>query len=391
MNHTYLKYALILGILTAFGPICTDFYLPALPEIATHLNTTSTLSQLTLTASLLGLGLGQLFFGPWSDRVGRKTPLLIALGLFTLSSIACAMVQHIEQMIVIRFIQGFAGAGGAVLARAIANDRYTGNDLARFLALIMAINGIAPVLAPVLGGIQLTLTSWRGLFITLAGLGGLVLVLCLIALKESHQVETLKSSSISVFSSFKTIIKDRIFLGLCFTQSLVMGGLFAYIGASSYVFQEIYSFSPQQYSLLFAVNGCGLIAAAIITSKLIQRYSLTQLLTKSLIFSVVISILLFLFSLLHAPLYLTLIALFLSLAVVSSISTLANTLAMQRQTQYSGTTSALLGFSMFAIGGVTAPLSTVFDTSLFSMSSVIVGCYVLAFMSYHFLCNRLSK
>jgi len=382
MNATYLRYSIILGILTAFGPICTDFYLPALPQISSDLHTSVPLSQLSLTAALIGLGIGQLFFGPWSDRIGRKKPLMLALALFTLSSIGCMFVQDITQMVMIRFIQGFAGAGGAVLARAIASDRYAGKELAQFFALIMAINGIAPILSPVLGGIQLQFTEWQGLFASLSILGIAIFLLCYFFITESHSPNRVEQLQQSVKLAFTTVLKDRVFIGLCLIQSMMMGGLFAYIGASSYVFQENYHFSAQSYSLLFAVNGCGLIISAITTSKLMNYFSEKKLLMMALGIALVASLGLLIVGALQASILLCLALLFITISTVSCISSLTSALAMARQHEFSGTASALLGFLMFAIGGVTAPLTTLFGTSLLSMSTVIFMCYVLAGLSY---------
>ncbi|WP_120429728.1 multidrug effflux MFS transporter [Acinetobacter baylyi] len=387
MSSISIKYLIILGILTAFGPICTDFYLPALPEITHNLNTSVTMSQLTLTASLIGLGIGQLFFGPWSDRIGRKTPLLIALSLFILSSVICMLVNNIEQLIAARFVQGFAGAGGAVLALAMAKDLYSGLELARFFALMFVITETAPIIAPILGGIQLNWTHWQGLFASLAILGMIILIICAIFLKESHS-DNAKTESL--FLAFKTIIKNKFFILFCLIQSFAMGGLFAYIGASSYVFQNIYDFSPQQYSLLFACNGLGLVISALITSKLLKFYQTPRLLGWGLYLAVIASLILVILSLIHAPMYMILISLFITLAVVTLICTITMTLAMESQVNFSGTASALLGFCMFSFGGFTAPLTTLLETSLFSMSVVIFGCYLLGLICY-WLFSKKSK
>ncbi|WP_111893375.1 multidrug effflux MFS transporter [Acinetobacter sp. MB5] len=377
----YIRYSIILGVLTAFGPICTDFYLPALPQISSDLHTSVPLSQLSLTAALIGLGIGQLFFGPWSDRIGRRKPLMLALALFTLSSIGCMFVQDITQMVVMRFIQGFAGAGGAVLARAIASDRYAGKQLAQFFALIMAINGIAPIIAPVLGGIQLQFTEWQGLFASLSILGVVIFLLCYFLIAESHDPNRVGQLHKSFKLAFTTVVKDKIFIGLCLMQSMMMGGLFAYIGASSYVFQENYHFSAQSYSLLFAVNGCGLIIAAIATSKLLNYFSEKKLLMMALGIAMTASLAFLIASALQAPILLCLALLFITISTVSCISSLTSALAMARQHEFSGTASALLGFLMFAIGGITAPLTTLLGTSLLSMSGVIFMCYLLAGIS----------
>lgn len=384
MNSTYLKYSIILGVLTAFGPICTDFYLPALPQITHDLHASIPQSQLSLTAALIGLGVGQLFFGPWSDRIGRKKPLMLSLGLFTLSSIACMFVQDMSQMIIIRFVQGFSGAGGAVLARAIASDRYSGKQLAQFFALIMAINGIAPILAPVLGGIQLQFTQWQGLFASLSALGVLIFLVCYFLIDESHDPKRVGQLQQSFKLALENVLKDKTFIGLCLMQSMMMGGLFAYIGASSYVFQETYHFSAQSYSLLFAFNGIGLIISAVTTAKLLNHFSEKYLLATAVTIAVITSLALLVCSALQLPILLCLVLLFITVSTVSAISSLTSALAMARQHEFSGTASALLGFMMFAIGGITAPLTTILGTSLLSMSVVIFICYLLAGLIFKF-------
>jgi DHA1 family bicyclomycin/chloramphenicol resistance-like MFS transporter len=185
MPRISLSWALILGLLTAIGPLCTDFYLPALPDITQQLNASGTQTQLSLTAALIGLGLGQLFFGPLSDRIGRKKPLALSLLLFIFSSAMCAATYDIHMLIGWRFLQGFAGAGGSVLSRSIARDKYQGTQLTQFFALLMTVNGIAPVVSPVIGGYIITAFDWRILFWTMAAIGGVLLLLSLTVLRET--------------------------------------------------------------------------------------------------------------------------------------------------------------------------------------------------------------
>ncbi|SQC19999.1 membrane transport protein [Klebsiella pneumoniae] len=193
MARVSLSWALILGLLSGIGPLCTDFYLPALPEITQQLQATSTQTQLSLTAALIGLGLGQLFFGPLSDRIGRLKPLALSLLLFIFSSAMCALTRDINMLIVWRFLQGFAGAGGSVLSRSIASDKYQGTLLTQFFALLMTVNGIAPVLSPVLGGYVITAFDWRILFWTMAAIGGVLLVMSLAILRETRPAGAEKS------------------------------------------------------------------------------------------------------------------------------------------------------------------------------------------------------
>lgn len=268
MPRVSLSWALILGLLSGIGPLCTDFYLPALPEITQQLQATSTQTQLSLTAALIGLGLGQLFFGPLSDRIGRLKPLALSLLLFIFASAMCALTRDINMLIVWRFLQGFAGAGGSVLSRSIARDKYQGTLLTQFFALLMTVNGIAPVLSPVLGGYVITAFDWRILFWTMAAIGGVLLVMSLTILRETRPATATHAAR---QQRGQPVLKNRRFLRFCLIQAFMMAGLFSYIGSSSFVMQSEYGMSAMQFSLLFGLNGIGLIIAAMIFSRLARR------------------------------------------------------------------------------------------------------------------------
>lgn len=220
MARVSLSRALILGLLSGIGPLCTDFYLPALPEITQQLQATSTQTQLSLTAALIGLGTGQLFFGPLSDRIGRLKPLALSLLLFIFSSAMCALTRDINMLIVWRFLQGFAGAGGSVLSRSIARDKYRGTLLTQFFALLMTVNGIAPVLSPVLGGYVITAFDWRILFWTMAAIGGVLLVMSLAILRETRPATAAHASR---QRPGQPVLKNRRFLRFCLIRGLYDG------------------------------------------------------------------------------------------------------------------------------------------------------------------------
>lgn len=381
MNKIKYKAAIILGTLTALGPLCTDFYLSALPMMTQSLATSTSGAQLTLTASLVGLGVGQFAFGPLSDRVGRKAPLIASLVLFIITSFACAFVQDISQLIMARFFQGVAGAGGAVLSRAIARDMYSGTSLTGFLALLMTVNGVAPVLAPVMGSLQLTYTGWRGLFISLGMIGTVILALSALGLKE-----TLKKASYAEKQPVDAlgVLKDKTFLSFSLLQGFMMAGMFAYIGASSYVLQDIYHMSPQTFSMTFAVNGVGLILSSLITARISRTAGEVKTLCVSLMLALVFSVLLFTSFWITLPLWSTIILLFLAVSINSGICTLASSIALQQQSRHSGTASAWLGMMMYSMGGISAPLTGIGGTSGVSMSAVIQVSYCLAFMFFLF-------
>lgn len=377
MARVSLSWALILGLLSGIGPLCTDFYLPALPEITQQLQATSTQTQLSLTAALIGLGLGQLFFGPLSDRIGRLKPLALSLLLFIFSSAMCALTRDINMLIVWRFLQGFAGAGGSVLSRSIARDKYQGTLLTQFFALLMTVNGIAPVLSPVLGGYVITAFDWRILFWTMAAIGGVLLVMSLAILRETRPATAAHASR---QRPGQPVLKNRRFLRFCLIQAFMMAGLFSYIGSSSFVMQSEYGMSAMQFSLLFGLNGIGLIIAAMIFSRLARRFSAERLLRGGLTLAVSCAAIMLLFAWLHLPV-LALVGLFFTVSLMSGISTVAGAEAMSAvDAAQSGTASALIGTLMFVFGGIAAPLAGLGGETMLKMSLAMAICYLLALL-----------
>ncbi|QNQ55509.1 multidrug effflux MFS transporter [Serratia liquefaciens] len=384
-----LVYALVLGLLASLGPLCIDLYLPALPEMAGELNTSTATAQLSLTAGLLGLGVGQLIFGPYSDKLGRMRPLLVSLALLLFASLWCALAPNIDQLLIARLLQGLAGAGGAVISRAIARDLYSGHELTRFFALLMLVNGLAPIVAPVLGGAMLQFMDWRGIFGVLAGIAVLLFTLASLKLSESLPAERRSQGGIlAMLQSLGGLLTQRQFMGLCLTQGFVMAGMFAYIGASPFVLQQIYGLSPQMFSLCFAINGVGLIISAQISSRLSIHWGERKVLKGGLTLAAVSSLLLLLAASLHAPLVLLLVPLFFSVAVIGIVGPTASSLAMQSQGDKAGSASALIGVSMFALGACSVPLTGLGGTSSVSMALTIVGCYAIAIVLFKLLVRK---
>lgn len=384
-----LVYALVLGLLASLGPLCIDLYLPALPEMAGELNTSTATAQLSLTAGLLGLGVGQLIFGPYSDKLGRMRPLLVSLTLLLFASLWCALAPNIDQLLIARLLQGLAGAGGAVISRAIARDLYSGHELTRFFALLMLVNGLAPIVAPVLGGAMLQFMDWRGIFGVLAGIAVLLFTLASLKLSESLPAKRRSQGGIlAMLQSLGGLLTQRQFMGLCLTQGFVMAGMFAYIGASPFVLQQIYGLSPQMFSLCFAINGVGLIISAQISSRLSIHWGERKVLKGGLTLAAVSSLLLLLAASLHAPLVLLLVPLFFSVAVIGIVGPTASSLAMQSQGDKAGSASALIGVSMFALGACSVPLTGLGGTSSVSMALTIVGCYAIAILLFKLLVRK---
>ena len=375
MPRVSLSWVVVLGLLSAIGPLCTDFYLPALPEITEQLSATGTQTQLSLTAALLGLGLGQMFFGPLSDRIGRRKPLALSLLLFIFSSAMCAVTQDIHLLIAWRFLQGFAGAGGSVLSRSIARDRYQGTLLTQFFALLMTVNGIAPVLSPVLGGYIITAFDWRILFWTMAAIGVVLLVLSLTVL---HETLPAQSASTAQQPKGTPVLKNRRFMRYCLIQAFMMAGLFSYIGSSSFVIQSEYGMSAMQFSLLFGLNGIGLIIAALIFSKLARRVAAETLLRRGLLLAVLCAAVTLLLAWSQQPI-LALVGLFFTVSFMSGISTVSGAEAMSAvSSAQSGTASALMGTLMFVCGGIAAPLAGLGGETMLKMSFAMTISYGIA-------------
>lgn len=389
LQEKRLGYALVLGSLAALGPLCTDLYLPALPEMAGDLSTSTASAQLSLTAGLLGLGFGQLLFGPLSDRYGRMRPLLWSLALLLAASVWCAVAQDIDQLIVSRLLQGIAGAGGAVLSRAVARDLYNGHELTRFFALLMLVNGLAPIIAPVLGGALLNWVNWRGIFGVLALIAILLFSFSSLKLHETLLPERrAKGGILSMLFSIFGLLKHRPFMGLCLTQGFIMAGMFAYIGASPFVLQQIYHLSPQMFSLCFAINGIGLVISAQVSTRLSRRFGELALVKAGLCIAALASVTLVIAASLNAPLVMLLIPLFFSVMVIGIIGPNAGSLAMQSQGKNAGSASALLGVCMFALGALAVPVTGFGSQPALSMGLTILGCYAIAILMFVMLVRK---
>ncbi|WP_455864572.1 multidrug effflux MFS transporter [Pantoea agglomerans] len=388
-HRNRIGYAITLGLLAALGPLCIDLYLPALPSLAKDLQTPTATAQLSLTAGLIGLGLGQLIFGPMSDKFGRIKPLLISLVLLLIASVGCALAQNINQLLLARLCEGLFGAGGAVLSRAIARDMYSGHELTRFFALLMLVNGLAPIAAPVMGGALMAVLDWRGLFMVIAAIAALLFVLAKVKLTETLIPERRSQGSIfSAWAALGSVIKHRPFMGFCLTQGFMMSGMFAYIGASPFVLQQLYGLSPQAFSFCFAANGVGLILASQISARLSPLFGEYRVVKGALTLAFVSSGSLLITGLTGAALPMVLVALFFSVASNGAVGVAAASLAMQSQGHRAGSASAVMGVTMFTLGGIAVPVTGIGGTSVLTMTATIFGCYMLAITLFLLLTQK---
>lgn len=385
-----LTLILILGSLAALGPLSIDMYLPAFPDMSRSFGASASSIQLSLTACMLGMAIGQIIVGPLSDVRGRKRPLILALFAYLLASLACAFAPTIEVLIALRFVQGAAGASGIVISRAIVRDLFEGPELTKFFAALSLVNGTAPILAPIIGGQILRFGDWRVVFYLLAILSTLMLIAVAFRLPETlpvhHRVEgNLKTT----FGTFGRLLSDRTFIGYAFAQAFAMGAMFAYISGSPFVLQNIYGASPQQFSFLFGLNGIGIILAAQTAGRLAGRVDSEKMMRIALTVVALAGICLFLALTLSDSLILVMIPLFFVVSSVGMISTLGFTLAMQNYGSTAGSASALLGLLPMLVGSLVSPLVGVMgEDSALPMGLIIMTLDCLALLVYTLLIVR---
>ncbi|MDF2909820.1 MAG: transporter [Sporolactobacillus laevolacticus] len=387
----HVRFVMVLGALGAFGPLSMDMYLPSLPSLTKDLQTTTSLAQLSITACLIGLAVGQIILGPLSDKYGRKGPLLAGLVTFTLVSFLCSITTSIGWLVLLRLIQGMAGAAGMVISRAIARDLYNGPKLTKFFSMLMAINGIFPILAPILGGFVLRFTSWHGIFVVLCVIGFLLFLGSLICIPETLLVEKRISGGLSAtLSTMGSIFRDKQFVGFALVLGLVMGAMFCYISASSFVLQDMFNVSPQGFSLFFATNGFGIVMMSQLAGLLAGRVNARKILRTGIYIATIGSIALFASLLLNPPrLIAVIIPLFLVVSMVGLVNSTAFSLAMQTQEKAAGSASAILGLGMNTVGALLSPIVGIGGShTYFPMALMILFCELSAFIIYLFFIRR---
>jgi DHA1 family bicyclomycin/chloramphenicol resistance-like MFS transporter len=370
-----LRVFFILGALSAIGPLSIDMYLPALPKLTHDLSASASLVQLTLTACLVGLAAGQVVAGPISDLWGRRRPMLAGVIIYTIASLLCVVAPSVQVLIALRLVQGAAGAACIVISRAVVRDLHDGPAAARFFSLLMLVNGVAPVAAPVVGAQVLRFTSWRGVFVVLAVMGALMAV-SVLGLRETLPPSDRHAGGLrSSLRTFAELCADRVFMGYALAGGLAFAAMFAYIAGSPFVIQNMYGLSPQAYSLIFGVNSLGIVAFGQVSGWLSGRFPMRTLLATGLVISLLGGVLLLVavFSGLGLPGVLA--ALFL---VVSAIGlTMPNSIALAlsgRPPNVAGSASALFGLAQYVIGAAAAPLvGLAGSNSAIPMAVVIAG------------------
>ena len=355
-HRRQLRLVVLLGALSAFGPLSVDFYLPGLPRLTTHFAAPPWQGQLTLTGCILGLAFGQVAFGPLSDRFGRRPPLLGGLVVYCAASLACALAPSMTALIVFRLAQGAAGSAGIVVARSVVRDLADGEAAIRLFSVIILVTGVVPALAPAIGGVLLRITDWRGLFGVLAAIDATILLAVLFGLQETLPQVRRRAGGHGV-SMLAALLRDRFFVGYSVVLGLSFGAMFSYISGSSFVLETIYGVSPQLYGVVFGMNAVGLVACSQLNRSLAGRLSPVTVLRVGVVGqSAAGAALLAIVVVGGVGLPGVLPCLFVTVAMIGLIAPNATALALTDYPHAAGSASALLGAFQFAIGAAAAPL-----------------------------------
>ncbi|ALD92721.1 MFS transporter, DHA1 family, bicyclomycin/chloramphenicol resistance protein [Cupriavidus gilardii CR3] len=343
---------LICASLTALAPLSIDMYLPAFPTLAADLGVDIGSVQLTLGTFLVGLAIGQSFYGPVSDRFGRKAPLYVGLSLYVLASVACALAGDAQALMAWRFVQAAGGCAGMVMARAMVRDRLEAHESARAFSSLMLVMGLAPILAPILGGAILTALGWRAIFWVMAAVGAMILLLVHFRLEESLDPRRAIPLRLGeVFRNYGALLRDREFLGYSLCAGFAQSGMFAYIAGSPFVLIELHGIDPSHYGFVFGANAFGLIAMSQLNAALVRGRSLDRVLRLALAAPCAAGLLLALANLAGvATLPVLLIGFFVYVAALGCIMPNASALSLAHQGHRAGTASALMGTLQFGMG-----------------------------------------
>lgn len=358
-----------LGMLTAFGPFVTDFYLPVLPEMTGYFHTTPALASMSLTAGMIGLAAGQLFIGPLTDKYGRKRILIGSMLLFVVASLLCIFSGDIFMFNAMRVLQGLAGAGGIVIAKSMSADMYTGRELASFMALLGAINGIAPVCAPVVGGLMAGVTSWTGVFAVILAVG-LVLMVCSMFLPETLQpANRIRKSVIKVYGNLFCVFRNSRFTLSVMAEMACFFMFFAYIASSPFIMQQVYHLSPLGYSLCFGLNALMIgVGAAMATRFRSQgtclRFGGLGMLAGTLLLAFLLNT--------AMPLWIVMLAYIYTLICFGLMQPPLTAIALDSERDNAGAASAIFGASGFVAGAFASPLVGIGDITV--TSGLVMAC-----------------
>ncbi|PFG30540.1 multidrug effflux MFS transporter [Paramicrobacterium agarici] len=374
-----LVYVLVLGALTALGPFTIDLYLPAFPVLTEEFAVPDSVIQLTLTGTTIGFAVGQLFMGPWSDKVGRRLPLIIATSVHVFASLGASVATDVVTLMVFRVLQGAGAAAGGVVAMAMVRDLFGGKPLVRMLSRLALVNGLAPILAPVLGSQLLLWLPWRGLFWFLAVYGLIVVVCVAVFIIETLPKERrVGKGHGTVGERYKNVFGDRIFVGVALMGAMNFSGLFSYLSSSSFLFQEMYAMDAQQYGLLFGANSIGVVIGVQISSRLMRWYGPQWVLATTTIVQMLSAATMFILAFTGAGLIGILIPLFFYIMSCGFTFPAVQVLGLVNHGHEAGTAASLLGALNFGVAGLTSPIVGALGVSTQSMAGVMIATAAIA-------------
>ncbi len=373
------KLVLLMGAMCAIGAFTTDTYLPSLPEVAGDLGTTEAYVQLTITATLIGGALGQFVIGPLSDRFGRRTPVMIGLVVHIVASLLCMAVMDVAPLVVLRIIQGIGNAAAAVTAMAVIRDRLSGAEASAVLSRLMLVIGVAPLLAPTVGGAIAHLWGWRAVFAFLALFGLALLAVVWKFLPETLPVAQRLTSTRAVATSYRVLVRDWRFVAYALLPGMTMAAVFSYVAASPFIIRQGYGLTESEFAGLFAVVGLGLVTGAQVNAALVRRFSPIRLLRLAAILMASMGTLLFVVTLTgFGGLVGLMVPLWLLFAIASLIPPNASALALQRHGERAGSAAALIGVSQSGVAALVAPLVGVLGGDALAMGATILGSTLVA-------------
>ncbi len=370
-----LVYILVLGALTALGPFTIDLYLPAFPTIEADLGVSTAVIQLTLTATTLGFALGQLLVGPWSDRVGRRMPLIIATTLHVFASLGVAIAPSVELLMLFRVLQGVGTAAGAVVAMAIVRDLFGGLPLVRMLSRLALVNGLAPILAPLIGSQLLLIMPWRGIFWILAAYGIVVLLAAIFFIVETlPPARRADLGHSTTRQRYRALLTDRVFVGVAIVSGMTFTGLFAYLSASSFLFQDVYGLDPQQYGLLFAVNSIGIVSGVQASAYLARFIGPQWILLGAVAALIIAASAIVVLDANGAGLVGILVPLFFFITACGFTFPATQVLALANHGGEAATAASVLGALNFGLAGLISPIVGVFGIDNAIPMASVMGC-----------------
>lgn len=358
------------ALLSAFGPFMTDLYLPAFPELMEYFGTTTSLIQLSLTFGVIGLAAGQLVIGPLSDKYGRRRPLILSLTVFVVSTLICLLCRDVITFICFRLLQGIAAAGGVVISRSIAVDLYEGKEFTRFFAMLSAVQGLAPIVAPIAGGLLLGITDWRGIFAVLL-LIGVAILAAAFRFRESLPEERRQTGSVlATFANFRSVLGNKHFVCYMLIQSFAMGVLFAYISSSPFIFQTEYGLTPVMYSVCFAFNGLAIMTGNLIVPRFGSEERALGIGACCLLITSLVLAVCLMGGWSVVAIEIGFLVLLFCVGMVLPTST---SLALALERKNSGNASAMLGFFQFTFAGLVAPLVGLGEVSVATSWVIVIA------------------